>query len=203
MNKSFKRIIGLTGGIATGKTIVSSYIEQNFNVPILDADIYAKDAIKNNSNIFNLIQERYGKNICLESGELDYRKLGNILFNDLKQKEWLENKIHPYVKQIFTKEVKKSKAKTIILDIPLLFESKLTFLVTEIWIVYCNQQEQLKRLINRNSLTRKEGITRIKNQFLFKDKINKADYILDNSSTIRNLYVQINRIMKATNLYLH
>jgi dephospho-CoA kinase len=203
MNKSFKRIIGLTGGIATGKTIVSSYIEQNFNVPILDADIYAKDAIKNNSNVFNLIQERYGKNICLESGELDYRKLGNILFNDLKQKEWLENKIHPYVKQIFTKEVKKSKAKTIILDIPLLFESKLTFLVTEIWIVYCNQQEQLKRLINRNSLTRKEGITRIKNQFLFKDKINKADYILDNSSTIRNLYVQINRIMKATNLYLH
>ena len=203
MNKSFKRIIGLTGGIATGKTIVSSYIEQNFNVTILDADIYARDAIRNNSNVFNLIQGRYGKNICLENGELDYRKLGNILFNDPKQKEWLENKIHPYVKQVFTKEIKKSEDKTIILDIPLLFESELTFLVTEIWIVYCNKEEQLRRLIDRNSLTRKEGITRIKNQFLLENKINKADYILNNSSTIKSLYVQINKIMQATNLHLH
>ncbi|BDA39650.1 dephospho-CoA kinase [Candidatus Atelocyanobacterium thalassae] len=202
MDKSFKRIIGLTGGIATGKTIVSSYIKQNFNIPILDADIYARDAIKINSNIFKLIQKRYGKNICLRNGELDYQKLGNILFHDVKQKEWLENKIHPYVKQVFTKEIRKSNTKVLIFDLPLLFESKLTFLITEVWIVYCDQKEQLRRLINRNCLTKNEGIIRIKNQLSFKDKIDKADYVLDNSSTLANLYVQINKIIEETNLYL-
>ena len=201
MSQLCKRIIGLTGGIATGKTSVSSYIKRHFSIPVLDADAYARNEIRLNSTLSKLIKQRYGKSIYLENGDLDYQRLGNIIFYDVKQKEWLENKIHPYVKQIFITEIKKSKSRTLILDLPLLFESKLTFLVTEIWIVYCNEQEQLKRLMKRNSLNKKDGIIRMKNQLPFKDKVKTADCILDNSSTFENLYIQINEVIRKTDLY--
>ena len=74
-------------------------------------------------------------------------------------------------------------------------------MVTEIWIVYCNEQEQLKRLMKRNSLNKKDGIIRMKNQLPFKDKVKTADYILDNSSTFENLYIQINEVIRKTDLY--
>ena len=80
-------------------------------------------------------------------------------------------------------------------------KSKLTFLVTEIWIVCCNEQEQLKRLMKRNSLNKKDGIIRMKNQLPFKDKVKTVDYILDNSSTFENLYIQINEVIRKTDLY--
>ena len=201
MSQLCKRIIGLTGGIATGKTSVSSYIKRHFSIPVLDADEYARNEIRLNSTLSKLIKQQYGKSIYLENGDLDYQRLRNIIFYDVKQKEWLENKIHPYVKQIFITEIKKSKSRTLILDLPLLFESKLTFLVTEIWIVYCNEQEQLKRLMKRNSLNKKDGIIRMKNQLPFKDKVKTADYILDNSSTFENLYIQINEVIRKTDLY--
>ena len=195
MNESSKRIIGLTGGISTGKTTVSHYLMTVCHIRVLDADRYSREAVEKNSPILQTIKQRYGSEICLDNGELNRKKLGNIIFNDSREKQWLEGQIHPYVRQRFQEDMKKDKEKIIVLDIPLLFESNLTHLVTEIWVVYCSYEQQLQRLMTRNHLSKEEAIARIKSQLPLAEKIEKADIILDNSSTLDVLYQQIEQAL--------
>lgn len=196
MNERSKRIIGLTGGIATGKSTVSHYLATVCHIQVLDADTYAREAVEKNSPILQTIKERYGSDICFENGELNRKKLGNLIFNNSREKQWLECQIHPYVRQRFQEEIKQSQQEIILLDIPLLFESQLTHLVTEIWVVYCSYEQQLQRLMNRNHLSEEEAIARIKSQLPIEDKVKKADVVLDNSSTLEDLYQQIEQIIK-------
>ncbi|MDJ0582648.1 dephospho-CoA kinase [Crocosphaera sp.] len=191
MNEHAKRIIGLTGGISTGKTTVSHYLSTVCHIRVLDADNYAKEAVEKNSPILQKIQQRYGAEICFTNGELNRKKLGNIIFNDAREKIWLESQIHPYVRQKFKQEISQDKGRILVLDIPLLFESKLTHLVTEIWVVSCYYKQQLQRLMSRNDLTEQEAISRIKSQLPLEEKIQKADVVLDNYSTLEALYQQI------------
>ena len=205
MNEHARRIIGLTGGISTGKTTVSRYLTTVCHIRVLDADIYAREAVEGNSPILQTIKQRYGTEICLNNGELDRKKLGNIIFNNSREKTWLESQIHPYVRQRFKEDTFKYEETIIVLDIPLLFESKLTHLVTEIWAVYCSYEQQLERLMSRNNLTKQEAIARIKSQLPLEEKIQKADLVLDNSSTIEALHQQIEKALNipeyGTTLY--
>lgn len=195
MTQPSQRIIGLTGGISTGKTTVSHYLMTGCHIRVLDADNYAREAVKKNFPILQTIKQRYGTDICLNNGELNRKKLGNIIFNNSEEKQWLEAQIHPYVRQRFQEEMEKFKGKIIVLDIPLLFESNLTHLVTEIWVVYCPYEQQLQRLMNRNQLKAEEAIARIKNQLPLQEKIEKANIVLDNSSTLDALYQQIDQAL--------
>ncbi len=197
MTQNSKRIIGLTGGIATGKTTVSDYLANYYGLSILDADLYAKEAVEINSPILETIKQRYGDMICLENGQLNRQKLGKIIFNNSREKQWLESQIHPYVRQRFQQEINRSQEKVIVLDIPLLFESNLTYLVTETWVVYCSYEQQLKRLMKRNHLTQEEAISRIKSQLPIEEKAKMGDIILDNSSTLENLYNQVDELINS------
>ncbi|MEL4893870.1 dephospho-CoA kinase [Crocosphaera sp. Alani8] len=196
MNEQLKKIIGLTGGISTGKTTVSSYLNTVCQIPVLDADSYAKEAVDKNSPILETIKQRYGSKICFQNGELNRKKLGDIVFNNLKEKQWLENKIHPYVRQRFQQEMENCQDKIIVLDIPLLFESKLTYLVTEIWVVSCSYEQQLQRLMARNNLKEETAMARISSQLPLQEKIDQAHVVLDNSSTLNALYEQIEQALK-------
>ncbi|MEB3310142.1 MAG: dephospho-CoA kinase [Snowella sp.] len=188
-----QRLIGLTGGIATGKTTVSDYLRDRYHCPILDADHYAKEAVKKGSPILNKIAERYGQKILLENGELNRTKLGDIIFNDLAEKQWLESQIHPYVRDCFQQQIKNLTDPVLVLSIPLLFEAQLTHLVTEIWVVSCPFEQQIQRLIQRNSLTEQQAIARIQNQLPLTDKIAQANVVLDNSRDREFLYKQIDQ----------
>src|SRR6056297_513665 len=97
MSTNSQRIIGLTGGIATGKTVVSNYMNKIYKIPILDADIYAKEAVEPGSPTLQEIFTRYGKSIKLPNGQLNRRVLGDIIFDNLEEKKWLESKIHPFI----------------------------------------------------------------------------------------------------------
>ncbi|MDJ0680450.1 MAG: dephospho-CoA kinase [Xenococcaceae cyanobacterium MO_167.B52] len=185
-----RRLIGLTGGIATGKSTVSDYLADKYDIPVLDADIFAKEAVKTGSEILNRIFQRYGDRINLPDGSLNRSALGDIIFNDSSEKQWLENQIHPYVRDRFTSELKKITAETVILSIPLLFEANLTHLVTEIWVVFCDETIQLQRLQKRNNLSLKQAQTRIKNQLSLTQKIALADVAIDNNTDLVSLYQQ-------------
>jgi dephospho-CoA kinase len=193
-----KRLIGLTGGIATGKTTVSRYLTDRYQIPVLDADIYAKEAVKPGSPILNNIFSRWGDRVKLPDNTLDRQQLGEIVFNDLTERQWLEAQIHPYVRDRFNCKIQKLEANTIVLAIPLLFEAKMTDFVTEVWLVYCSPQEQIKRLIARNNLTQSQAIARIDSQLPIEEKVPLADLILDNSSTVENLYYQIDKALSVT-----
>ncbi|HEY9845127.1 MAG TPA: dephospho-CoA kinase, partial [Candidatus Caenarcaniphilales bacterium] len=92
-----QRIIGLTGGIATGKTTVANYLASAYQFPILDADTYAREAVQPGSIVLQKIVERYGPAVLLPDGTLNRAHLGNIIFQDSGERVWLETQIHPYV----------------------------------------------------------------------------------------------------------
>lgn len=185
-----QRRIGLTGGIATGKTTVSNYLAQAYQLPILDADIYAKDAVQLGSPVYSQIVERYN-NIQLADGTLNRQRLGEIIFGDTHERQWLEQQIHPYVRSRFQSELKiLIAAPTVILVIPLLFEAGMTDLVTEIWVVSCSSEQQIRRLQTRDSLTRQQALARINSQMPLKEKVAKAGIILENSDSKPEILLQ-------------
>ena len=188
-----RRIIGLTGGISTGKTTVSNYLAKAYQLPVLDADVYAREAVKPNSLILQDIVARYGDRLILSDGSLDRSALAEIIFQDSQEKKWLESKIHPYVRARFVEQLQKLDRKIVVLAIPLLFEAKMTDLVTEIWVVYCDEQQQLERLQKRDHLTLEQAQTRIANQLPLGEKVAQADVILDNNSNYPDLFAQIDR----------
>ncbi len=194
-----KRLIGLTGGIATGKTTVAKYLAETYEIPILDADVYARDAVAVDSPILNAITQRYGEDIFLSNGELNRQKLGDIVFKNQIERLWIESLIHPYVREKFNQEIAKSPAQTLVLVIPLLFEAGITDVVTEIWVVSCSESQQLERLMQRNNLTLEQAQARINSQMPLAEKIARADVVLDNSQTLEKLLAQIDIAVSTKN----
>jgi dephospho-CoA kinase len=187
------RIIGLTGGIAAGKSLVSWYLSENYQIPTIDADVLAREAVSFGSPILDEICLRYGRQILLPDRTLDRKKLGEIVFNESDEKTWLESLIHPYVRQRIAAQLKASKEQAIVVVIPLLFESQMTDLVTEIWVVYCSTEAQIARLSERDRLTREQAIARIRNQWPIEEKIALADVVLENTSSREALFQQIDK----------
>ena len=191
-----KEIIGLTGGIATGKSTVSKYLSDKYDLTIYDADVIARQAVEKNSPIWQRIVDRYGKEIINQDGDLNRRQLGQIIFNQLAEKQWLEQQIHPFVRDYFTNLIAQTNEPVIVLVIPLLFEVNMTDLVTEIWVVICSLEQEIDRLMKRNNLTITEAKTRINNQIPLAQKVAQADFVLDNEESLQDLYRQIDRKMK-------
>jgi dephospho-CoA kinase len=193
-----KRIIGLTGGIATGKTTVANYLASAYSLPILDADIYARDAVSVGSPILQAIAQRYGEQIILPDGNLNRQNLGEIIFHNQDERNWVESLIHPYVRERFVKEITAVPAPTLVLVVPLLFEAQMTDLVTEIWVVSCSEEQQLQRLIQRNNLTREQAQARIHSQLSLAEKVASADVVLYNTSTQEALLKQVDAVTANT-----
>jgi dephospho-CoA kinase len=192
-----KRIIGLTGGIGTGKTTISNYLTHHHQLPVLDADIYAREAVQPGSPILSEIFERYGVAVKLPDGTLNRKRLGEIIFNHPDEKQWLEQQIHPYVRDRFQSELDTLIAPTVVLAIPLLFEAEMTDLVTEIWVVSCSPEQQLQRMMERDRLSLAQAQTRINNQLPLEEKIARADVVLDNSSTLEDLLKQADQFIRG------
>ena len=188
-----KRLIGLTGGIATGKTTVANFLAESYKLPIFDADIYARDAVAVGSPILNAIAQRYGHDILQSNGELNRQRLGEIIFKNQTERLWIESLIHPYVRERFNQEIAKTTDKTLVLVIPLLFEAGITDVATEIWVVSCCESQQLERLMQRNNLTLEQAQARINSQMPLSEKIARADVVLDNSQILEKLLEQIKR----------
>jgi dephospho-CoA kinase len=190
MSPKARRLIGLTGGIGTGKSTVAKYLVDIYKFVLLDADIYAREAVQSGSPIVAKIFNRYGSQVQLPDGSLNRQVLGEIIFNNSQEKAWLESKIHPYVRQQFESVIASFDGDAV-LAIPLLFEAKMTDLVTEIWVVCCQVQQQIERLMQRDNLTRQQAIKRINNQMPLTEKVARADVVLDNSSTLEALWKQV------------
>jgi dephospho-CoA kinase len=204
MSDRIVRAIGLTGGIATGKTAISNYLADTYKFPILDADIYAREVVHPGSPILNSIVERYGVLILLPDGNLNRSELGNIIFCNASERQWLEQQIHPYVRRRFVEATQiciaalsqvSQNTLTFVLVVPLLFEAQMTDLCTEIWVVYCSPEVQLERLMQRDGLSCDRASARINAQMPIAQKCQKADVVLDNSSTLDSLFLQVDALL--------
>jgi dephospho-CoA kinase len=199
------RLIGLTGGISTGKTTVSNYLAQTYSFPVWDADVYSREAVQPNSPVLLALVGRYGTEILLSDGSLNRPQLGSIIFSSLTERHWVEQQIHPVVRDRFCENIQQfqhqaDKNATAILGVPLLFEAEMTDLVTEIWVVYCSPSQQQSRLIQRSngSLTPEQAQARIDSQMPLEEKCKMADVVLDNSSTLEVLWQQVDDAIART-----
>jgi dephospho-CoA kinase len=188
-----RRIIGLTGGIATGKSTVTDYLHDIHQICVLDADRYAREAVHPPSSILNQIFQHFGKAVQTASGTLDRGQLAEIIFGDPAQRQWLEAQIHPFVRHCFEIALEQNRDRMVVLSIPLLFEAQMTDLVTEIWVVTCPLAMQINRLRQRNQLSQAQTIARIQSQAPLSEKIALADRIIDNNGTLAQLYQQVDR----------
>ena len=194
------KCIGLTGGIATGKSTVSDYLATQYHCRILDADIYAREAVAQGSPILERIFQRYGEAVRAADGSLQRQALGNIIFGDRLEKAWLERQIHPFVRQRFAEELGGDRLTNspVVCVIPLLIEANLVDLVSEVWVVTCDPDQQLQRLQKRNQLSFDQAQDRIHSQMPLSEKIKIADVVLDNSSDLATLQQQVDQALKRS-----
>jgi len=169
---------------------VSNYLANTHQLPVLDADIYAREAVQLGSPVLSKIAERYA-GIQLPDGTLNRKRLGEIVFSNPTERQWLEQQIHPYVRSRFESELNRLVAPTIVLVIPLLIEAGMTDLVSEIWVVSCSPEQQLQRLIERDRLSLEQAQYRLNSQLPIEEKIARADVVLNNSSTREALLKQV------------
>ena len=193
-----KKIIGLTGGIASGKSTVSNWlISQGY--PVVDADIAARKVVEPGMPALREITEAFGRDILLEDGTLDRKKLGAIIFSDEEKRQTLNAIVHPAVREWMRQETDHAfseGASVVIMDIPLLFESKLTHMVEETVLVYVSMETQLKRLMDRDGYSEADALARIHAQMPIDDKRKLADYIIDNNGPVSETIEQVKEIMK-------
>ena len=197
--KGKQRRIGITGGIASGKTLIGDFLCQVKQWPILDADIYAQEALGANSSISKKILLRYGSRIIQNSNKNDQiinrKALAKIVFKDDNEKKWLEEKIHPFVNKRIKEELEKFKSElVVILVIPLLFEKNYTNLCSEICYIDCTKSMQLKRLQSRDQFSLEEANRRIDAQWDNSFKKKFADHIITNSKNDETWKVQLEKL---------
>ena len=190
--KENQRRIGLTGGIASGKSTISEYIKTHTKFPILDADNISKELIKPNTIGYKKILDYFGNQIIdKKSSEkaINRKVLRKIIFENEKDRAWVQKLLHPLIKDTMIKECNQYKNNEIILlVIPLLFEAKFEDICTEIWLVKCTEEKQIKRLVKRDKISEEEARSIIKLQLNFEAKTKLSDVILDNSDN-RNQWI--------------
>ena len=189
---SNQRRIGLTGGIASGKSTIADYIKQNNEIPILDADSYSRELIKPKSKVYKAIITHFGDQILdnsLTKNAINRTILKKIIFADDQHREWIQKLLHPLIKEKMIEKCNQYKdQKIVLLVIPLLFEAKFEDICTEIWLVKCPEKIQIKRLIKRDNISETEANQIINTQINFEDKSKFSDVILDNSDD-RKLWI--------------
>ncbi|MEH7379697.1 dephospho-CoA kinase [Bacillus sp. JJ1533] len=190
--------IGLTGGIASGKSTVSQMFKEA-GIVVIDADVIARKVVEVGEEAYEQIVESFGKDILLPDMSIDRPKLGSVVFFSEEKRLLLNSIVHPAVRKQMLKEREahiKNGEETVVLDIPLLFESKLTSLVDRTLLVYVDYGIQLARLMNRNNLNKEEAEARIHSQMPLKDKIQLSDAVIDNNGTIEKTKDQFHEICK-------
>ena len=174
------KIIGITGGIGTGKTKALNFFKSK-NIPCYESDRRAKDLLNSEIELIKTIKSIFGEDIYNESG-IDRKALASIVFNQKESLKILNDTVHPFVKSDFNKFIKKQKSKIIFYESAIIFEHAMQEYFDKIILLISPFKDRIKRLIKRDGLSLDEIKKRISNQFDDKDKIPLSDYIINNKS---------------------
>ncbi|CAM3080026.1 dephospho-CoA kinase [Staphylococcus argensis] len=190
------KVIGLTGGIATGKSTVSELLSAH-GFKIIDADIAARQAVAKGSKGLEQVREAFGEEAITEEGEMDRSYVGDIVFNQPEKRVELNNIIHPIVREIMDKKKAEyvEQGHNVIMDIPLLFENELQDTVDEVWLVYTSESIQIDRLMERNDLSADDAKARIYSQISIDKKRRMADHVIDNRDSKLELKQNLERLL--------
>ncbi len=186
-------VVGLTGGIASGKSTVANMIKE-MGIEVIDADIEARKAVEIGEVAYEQIITYFGEAILNDDHTINRSQLSEIIFNDSVKRQKLNEIVHPDVRKRMNE--KKEAAilrgdQVVVLDIPLLFESGLKEMVDVVLLVYVEKDVQLQRLMERNQLTKEEALARIQSQMPIEDKLKLADKVINNNGSLDDTKKQL------------
>ncbi|MCL1630599.1 dephospho-CoA kinase [Sporolactobacillus sp. CPB3-1] len=190
--------IGLTGGIASGKSTVSQWLKAH-GYKVLDADQISREVVAPGQPALSQIAEQFGRLMILPTGELNRRLLASVVFQDSEKLKKLNALLHPLIRARMLQQLDllvQKGIKTVFLDIPLLFESGLDRWTDRIIVVAVSEENQLKRLMERNQLTEQQARARIASQMPLSDKVKRADAVIDNNGTVKKTEIQLRRLLQ-------
>lgn len=194
-------ILGLTGGIATGKSTVSRYFAEK-GIPVVDADLAARKVVEPGTEGLAGIVAHFGPAILNMDGTLNRKKLGSIIFADEAKRQVLNQTLHIHIRRQIQNETQvllDQKHSLIVLDIPLLFESGYDKNCNAVMVVYTTPEVQKQRLMARNNLTEQEANDRISSQISIDDKKALADIVIDNNGSLEATYEQVEKWLNNQN----
>ena len=190
------RIIGLTGGIACGKSTLSQAL-RDLGAPVIDADEISHCLTAPGGAALPAIREAFGGGVFDPEGNLDRRKLGGVIFSDGKSRQKLNDILHPLIFREMeerTQALERRGVPAVIWDIPLLFESGMEGRCGQVWCASLPQEEQLRRLINRDGLSRQQALNRINSQMPLDEKRRRSDVVIDTSGTVEQSAASIQKL---------
>uniref|UniRef100_A0A0P4VWC2 Dephospho-CoA kinase domain-containing protein n=1 Tax=Scylla olivacea TaxID=85551 RepID=A0A0P4VWC2_SCYOL len=192
-------LVGLTGGIASGKSTVSTMMKE-MGVPVVDADLIAREVVEPGKRAWTKIRKAFGDEVFHESGEINRERLGQVVFSDMEKRRTINKITHPEIYREIQWQVLRHLCRGeqfVILDLPLLYESnKCTNYLFKTIVVTCDDELQLERLMARNTYTEKEAIARIEAQMPLEKKCKMANFVIENSGTKDSTRKQVEDIVK-------
>ena len=193
-------IVGVTGGIGSGKTAVTD-IFYKLDIDIVDADLASRKAVLKGSPSLKKIKEKFGEDILLEDGNLNRARLRKIIFEDSSEKDWLENLLHPQILEIIKSELKESKSSYKVLVSPLLFETGQFQLCHRTLLIDVSEEEQIIRTTKRDKVTSDQVKKIINSQMSREDKIKIADDVVTNEGSLNDLEEKIRALHSSYLIY--
>lgn len=196
--------IGLTGGIASGKSTVVSML-RSYGAAIIDCDIIARDVVQPGSDGLQAVARAFGPQALLPDGTMNRAYIGSVVFHDAARKKELEDILFPLIHQEIDRQaamLEENGSHLVFLDMPLLFEVKYHSYVNEVWLVYVDAATQLTRLMARNGYTQEEALARIHSQFPIDEKKSLSQVIIDNTASLENTEKQVQKQWKQLLLRL-
>ncbi len=186
--------IGLTGGIGCGKSTVSKLFNSLYNIPIIDADIIARQLVEPGQKALSLIQQTFGNSIISKKGSLERKKLKEIIFSEVDKKQQLEEILHPLIYQQMQSEFDKQTSVYCIFCIPLLMETRMTAFVDRILVIDCPVEIQVERVRERDQLSTKRILSIIASQVSREYRLSHSDDIIDNDNSNNPLAEQVKKL---------
>lgn len=185
-------LLGLTGGIATGKSTVGKML-QELGAHCLDTDELAHEAIRRGQPAYERILNLFGPQVLGPDGEVDRKKLGDLVFRDQELRSALEKMVHPEVAKLLQERLAEITASVVVVIVPLLYEARMEGFFREVWVVACQKGEQIRRLVRRDALTEEDAYRRIHAQMPLAEKIKRADVVIDNNKDLESTQEQVKR----------
>lgn len=183
-------VVGITGGIASGKKTIARILK-NFGADVISADEVYSDLIRHNVILRKKIVRRFGSKILDNEKNIDRRKLSKIVFRQASKLKILNKVTHPVIARAIKSRIKKTLKKIVVVVAPLLIESGYTGLVDTVWLISLNRRKQAQRLMKRDSSSYREALRKIDSQMSVEEKIPHANVVIDNSESFENTKKQV------------
>ncbi|MCF7925704.1 MAG: dephospho-CoA kinase [Candidatus Izimaplasma sp.] len=193
------QIIGLTGGIASGKSTVSQMFKEA-KIPVIDTDQITHDLYQKESVVYRKLIDAFGSEIIDVDKSINRKQLGALIYQDEEKRNTLNSIVHPHVKKVVLSEIEKYKnldVPLVVVDVPLLFETDFIQLVDKSVVVYVSYDQQLDRLIDRDEISESFAKQKIKAQMPLDDKCDQADFVIDNSTSILETKKQFKKLLTS------